>query len=99
MNGGHQEMLWGVLRMIHMWETYLPRQYWTISARGGGEEKHHAKTTRSQAENKQKEVFPPGWVMDRRTSLPRGITGVKSLPRVPGKLDKYLEEQSSGTDK
>lgn len=34
--------------------------------------------------------------MDQYKSWPRGITGVKSLPGVPRRLDKYLEAQSSG---
>lgn len=33
--------------------------------------------------------------MDRYKSLPRGIRGVKSLPGVPGRLDEYLDEDSS----
>lgn len=60
MNGGHQERLWGVLWMIHTWETVLPKQYWTMPVQDVREEKHHAKTPGAKLKINGGSDFPCG---------------------------------------
>lgn len=52
-------MLWGVLWMIHVWETILPKQYSTISMEDVGEEKRHAKTPAAKLKINKRRHFPP----------------------------------------
>lgn len=91
MSGGHREMLWGALQMIHMWETFPPQAGFL-----GRMWERSSSRQRSHAPNKQKEAFPPWWGRDHWKSLLTGALGVKSLPGTPEWLDNYLEEHSSG---
>lgn len=63
--------------MIHKWETFLPEQYWTLSAQDMREEKHHAKTPGTKLRINKRRYFPHGGEVDQCKSLPRVIMDVK----------------------